>query len=223
MDQDAFIALVDFLLADELHRVAQALNRRLDRRLDVFAFELQAVDAALNVLEPRLRFLEKQVGSRFGFAHDSLGLLIGLRPDIVGEPLRRQHGRFQILLELAVLVESRLHLGEILAQPIRFTERLLVIVSHGGQAGGDLDFVEAAERGPESLLSEVEGADVHTGSLSYEAFPLIGWRLTRRQRWVKHNPAFQKSRFRRESEWPLPRWRPRSPGSSPSRARRASI
>jgi hypothetical protein len=105
-----------------------------------------------------------------------------------------------------VLVERGFHLRDILAQPIRFTERLLVIVGDGGEERRDLDFVEAAERGPESLLSEVEGTDVHTGSLSQrggsragdaaKAFPLIGLRVVGRQRRVKHGCAFQKWRFR---------------------------
>ena len=61
MEKHAFFTLVHFLLVDELERVAQALDGRLDRRLDVLAFELQAIDATLDVLEPRLRFLEQQV------------------------------------------------------------------------------------------------------------------------------------------------------------------
>ena len=67
-------------------------------------------------------------------------------------------------------------LRQVLAQPIGFAERLLVVVGDGGQERRDFDLVEAAERGPESLLSEVERADVHTGSLSCKALPLIGRR-----------------------------------------------
>ena len=80
MEQDPLVALVRFLFADELERVAQGLNRRLDRRLDVLALELQAVDAALNVFEPRLGLLEQQIGAPFGLAHDALGFLIRPAP-----------------------------------------------------------------------------------------------------------------------------------------------
>src|ERR1051326_7209725 len=46
-------ALARFLLADELERVAQRLDARLVRYLDVLALELEAVDLALDVLQTR--------------------------------------------------------------------------------------------------------------------------------------------------------------------------
>ena len=64
MEQDLLVALSVLLLADELERVAQSLNGRFDRRLDVAALELQAVDFALDVFEPRLRLVEKQLRAR---------------------------------------------------------------------------------------------------------------------------------------------------------------
>ena len=86
-----------------------------------------------------------------------LRLLLGLRPDVVGQPLRRHQRGLQVLFVLAVLVERRLHLRELLAQAIRLAERLLVVVGDGGEERRDLDLVEAAKCRPESLLAEIEG------------------------------------------------------------------
>ena len=61
MEQNPLVSLVRFLFADELQRVAQALDGRLDGGLDVLALQLQAVDAALNVFEPGLGFFEQQI------------------------------------------------------------------------------------------------------------------------------------------------------------------
>src|SRR5207248_868341 len=124
--QDPLLALARFLLADELERVAQRLDARLDRRLDVLALELEAVDLALDVLEPRLRFLEQQLRSALGLAHDALrvgvgrghdpaAFGVGISLDIVRQLLRRHHRRLQVALVLAVLVEHRLHAHEVLA------------------------------------------------------------------------------------------------------------
>src|SRR4051812_2949560 len=54
VQEDLFVAVAQVLLAHELERVVQRLNGRFDGDLDVLAFELQAVDLALDVLEPRL-------------------------------------------------------------------------------------------------------------------------------------------------------------------------
>ena len=78
VEQDLFLALARFLLADELERVPQRLDRRLERRLDVLAFQLEAVDLALDVFEPRLRLLEQQVGAALGVADDPLRLALGV-------------------------------------------------------------------------------------------------------------------------------------------------
>src|SRR4051812_13557851 len=61
MNQHALVALVRFLLAHELHRIAKTLDGRFDRHLDVLALESEAVDAALNVFEPGLRLVEQQL------------------------------------------------------------------------------------------------------------------------------------------------------------------
>ena len=62
--QDLVVALARFLLADEFERVAQRLDGRLDRGFDVLALQLEAVDLALDVFEPRLRLLEQQLRAR---------------------------------------------------------------------------------------------------------------------------------------------------------------
>src|SRR5206468_3491441 len=77
VEQDAVVAFARFLLAYELERVPQRGNARLDRRLDVLALQAEAVDLALNVLEPGLRLLEQHVGPPLGLADDALGLVLG--------------------------------------------------------------------------------------------------------------------------------------------------
>ena len=76
--------------------------------------------------------------------------------DVVRQLLRRHHRRLQILLVLAVLVQHRLHAHEVLAEPIGFAQRLLVVVGNRRKKGRDFDFVEAAEGGSKALLSQVE-------------------------------------------------------------------
>src|SRR5205809_156709 len=72
--KDAIVALAQFLLADELERVAQRRDARLDRRLDVPALQLEAVDFALDVLQAGLRFLEEQIRSTLGFTQEALAV-----------------------------------------------------------------------------------------------------------------------------------------------------
>ena len=64
-------------------------------------------------------------------------------------------------LVLAMLAEHRFHTREILAQPVRFAQRLLVIVGDRCEKRRDFHFVEAAKGRPERLLAEVEGTDIH--------------------------------------------------------------
>ena len=59
--------------------------------------------------------------------------------------LRRHQRRPQVLLVLAMFVEHGLHASDLLAKPVGFAERLLVVVGDGRQEGGHLDLVEAAE------------------------------------------------------------------------------
>ena len=162
MEEDLFVAIALFLLAHEVERVAERLDRRLDRRLDVFALQLEAVDLALNVFEARFGFLEKDLRLRFGVADESLSFFFGVLPDVVGELLRGHERIAQVALGFAVFVQHRFHPRQVLAQPIGFAQRLLVVVGDGGQKRGDLHLVEAAEGRPETLLPEVERADVHS-------------------------------------------------------------
>ena len=50
---------------------------------------------------------------------------------------------------------------QVLAQPVGFAQRLLVVVGDREQERRDFDLVEAAEGGAETLLAQVERADVH--------------------------------------------------------------
>jgi len=77
VEQDLFLALARFLLADELERVPKRRNRRLERRLGVLAFQLEAVDLPLDVLEPRLGLFEQEVRTSLGVADDPLRFAFG--------------------------------------------------------------------------------------------------------------------------------------------------
>ncbi len=71
VQQDLVVALARFLLADELERVAQRGDVGFDRCLDVLALQLEAVDLALDILDPRLRLREEKLGAAFGLANDT--------------------------------------------------------------------------------------------------------------------------------------------------------
>ena len=58
--------------------------------------------------------------------------------------------------------EGRFHPHELLAEPVGFAQRLLVVVGHGGQERRDFHRVETAECPCETLLAEVERADIHS-------------------------------------------------------------
>ena len=120
---------------------------RFERGFHVAALQLEAVDLALNVLEPRTRvFSSSSSRAHCGLADDAVGLLFGGRLDVVGELLRGQSASCcEALLVLAMLVEHGLHVRQILAQAIGFTQRLLVVVGDRGKKRADLDLVEAAE------------------------------------------------------------------------------
>ena len=74
MEQNLVLALARLLLTNELQRVAQSLDRRLDRRFDVAALQLEAVDLPLDVLETRLRLLEQQIRPPLGLTDDAVRL-----------------------------------------------------------------------------------------------------------------------------------------------------
>src|SRR5438128_5053932 len=64
-----------------------------------------------------------------------------------------------------MLVEHCLDAREILAQPIRLAQCLFVVVGDRGEERRDFHLVEAAERAAESLLSQIERADLHASVL----------------------------------------------------------
>ena len=72
MEQDLVVGAV--LLADELERAVQRLDRALERALDVAAAQAHLVDVALDLFEPALCLLQQQVGAPLGLADDQLGL-----------------------------------------------------------------------------------------------------------------------------------------------------
>ena len=107
-----------------------------------------SVDVAIELVEARLRLLQQQVGASLRLPDDHLRLVLRRVLDLVGQPLRGQERVAQVVLALAVLVEQRLHARQVLAEPIDFAERVLVIVGRFGQERDDLGLVEAAHRPP---------------------------------------------------------------------------
>ena len=87
--QDLVLALSRFLLANELERVAQRLDGRFDRGLDVAALQLEAVDLALDVLDARLCLFEQQIRPPLGLADDALRFAVGTCLDVVRQLLGR--------------------------------------------------------------------------------------------------------------------------------------
>lgn len=106
MGDDLVVALI--LLADEIERVAQRRERRLDAGLRLAPFHLQVVDLALDVLEARLRLLLYQFRAAFRVAHDARAFLAGRVAHVVGHLLRADQRRLEAALELAMLAERSL-------------------------------------------------------------------------------------------------------------------
>ena len=67
----------------------------------------------------------------------------------------------RLALAVAMLAEQRFLPHQILAQPVDFPQRVLVVVGRLGQERDDFGAVEAAELRPEALLLEVERRDPH--------------------------------------------------------------
>ena len=70
VEQDLVVGAI--LLADELERAIERLNRAFERSLDVAPAQPQLVDVALDLLEPALRLLEEEVGAALRFPDDEL-------------------------------------------------------------------------------------------------------------------------------------------------------
>src|SRR5947207_7642159 len=136
MEQDLLVAVAGLLFAHVVERVAQGLDRRLDRGLDILTLQLQSVDLALDVLETRGRLFEQQIRSSFGVAHDPLRILLGMLPDVVGELLRRHQRVVQAFFVTKMLGDRGLGANQLLAQAVRFAKGLFVIVGHRGEKRG---------------------------------------------------------------------------------------
>src|SRR5262249_20022151 len=108
------------LLAHEIERVAQRLDRRFDRGFRVFALQLEAVDFALHVLDAQLRFVEEDRRTILCRTDEASCLFFGVRLDVVRELLRRHQSDLQVLFRFAVLGEHRLHARHVLPQAVRF-------------------------------------------------------------------------------------------------------
>ena len=88
MQQHALFAGARVLLADELERVVERADQRFDAGLHLAALHPHALDLALHVFDPRLSFLQQQIGAAFGLALDHRGLLRGVILDLVRHLLR---------------------------------------------------------------------------------------------------------------------------------------
>src|SRR5437867_11833686 len=117
MEDDLLVAGV--LLTDVLERVAQCLDRRLDRRLHVTPLELQTVDLTLDVLEPRLGLLEQQLRAPFGVTNEALRFVLPAGLDVVGKALRRDQRRLETALVFTVLVEQLFQTLVFATEPVR--------------------------------------------------------------------------------------------------------
>ena len=149
------------LLADELERTIERLNRAFERSFDVAPAKAQLVDVPLDFLEPALRLLQQQVGASLRFADDELGLGLRRLLDLVRQPLRGQERIAQVGLAVAMLGEQRFLPHQILPEPIDLPQRVLVVVGRFGEERDDLGAVEPAQLGAETLLLEVERRDPH--------------------------------------------------------------
>ena len=127
-EQHLVVAGTGVLLADEGQRGLQRPDQRFDVVLDFAALQAQPFDFALDVLEPRLRLLQDQVGAGLGFAVIRLGLGLRVLLDLVGHLLRGEQRVAQVALLAAMLAEHGFELGDLLAQPVVLAQRVLVIV-----------------------------------------------------------------------------------------------
>ena len=114
------------------------------------ALQPQAVDFALDVLEPGLGLLEQQIGAPFGLADDALASCsaFALMSSDSFWAVISVFWRFFSCSRCSVS-DASIRL-EVLAEPVGLAQRLLVVVGDRGQERGDLDRVEAAERSCEN-------------------------------------------------------------------------
>ena len=159
VEQDLVVGAV--LLADELERAVERLNRTLERSLDVASAQAQLVDVAFDLLEPTLRLLQQEIRTSLRLADDELRFGLGRFLDLVRQALSGQQRVAEVGLALAMLAEQRLLAHQILPQAVDLAERVLVIVGGLGEERHDFGAVEAAQLGAEPLLFKVERRDPH--------------------------------------------------------------
>src|SRR5688572_13246293 len=227
MGHHALLAL--FLLARELDRVAQRADQRLEVDLRLAALHPQEVDLALHVFLPRLRLLHDEVGPSFGLADDPRRLERRLLADIlgrsaralthvVGRLLRRHQRAAQASFQVAILAQRAFEPGNLLAEALVLTQRLLVALGCLEQERTDLGPIEAAHRRGELRLPQVERRDVHTAIGQGKASKLRGLGVVV----TAEHLGSRKSPCRPGPASRLPEWPPRSPRSCPSTAHGAS-
>src|SRR5690606_1193644 len=161
MQEHPLVALLLVLLANEVERVPEGRDARLERVLAVPPLQPQPVDLPLHLFEPQLRLVQQQIRAPLRLPDDPLRLVLGVGADLVGQPLRGEQRVAQVPLALPVLVEARLQAGELVAQPVGFTQRLFVVVGGLGQERLDLGAVVAAHHRPELLLPQIQRGHLH--------------------------------------------------------------
>ena len=107
-------------------------------------------------------FFKNQIGTALCVADDALRLLLRVRFDVVGKPLRRDQRALEAALLLAVLVDNGFHAHEILAEAFGFPQRPLVVVGDGQKKRSDFDLVVPSERITKFVLPEVNWTDIHS-------------------------------------------------------------
>ncbi len=179
MEQNFVVGTI--LLADELERSVQRLDRSLERAFNVAPPQPQLVDVALDFLEASLGFLEEQVGTPLRFTDDQFGL--GLRGllDLVGEPLSGEQRISQVGFTFAMLGKESFLPHEILAEAINLAQRVLVVVGGFGEKRDDFGSIEAAQLRAEALLLQIDWRDAHDAISRRRAGAGgrgAGWRLS---------------------------------------------
>src|SRR5262245_51632250 len=145
MEQDLLLGAVLVLIADELERPVERLDRRLERPFGVAAAQLELVDVAIHLLEANLRLLEQQIRASLRLAHDQLRLVLRDLLELVGHPLRGEQSVAQVVFPLAMLPEQGLHPHQVGAQPIDLAHRMLVVVGRFREERDHVGAVVAAE------------------------------------------------------------------------------
>ena len=149
------------LLADEFERVIQRLDRGFERSFDVAASQAKFGDVAFDFLEPGTCLLSRRSARPCASRTIILPSFSAAVSHFIGESLRGQQRIAQVGFALAMLGEQRFHTQQVLAEPVDFAQRVLVVVGRLGQKRDHFGTVEPAQGGPEPLLTEIERRDAH--------------------------------------------------------------